>query len=59
LIAREVTERVVHALEVIQVQEQHGAVPAVAQHFCPRLFESIVEQRAIGESRQRVVKGLV
>jgi hypothetical protein len=59
LIAREMTERVVDALEVVEVQEQHGAEASVAEHLGSSLIESIIEERAIGESGQRVVQGLV
>jgi hypothetical protein len=54
-----VTETVVDDLEVVEIEEQHGHRCVLTRRAPQRLLDSIGEQQAIGEARQRVVEGLV
>ena len=49
-----VTERVVHILEVIQVQVQQRELMAAALRQCKGLAEPGREHRAVGQARQRI-----
>ena len=51
-----VAERVVDALEVVQVEEQHGGRVVVARE---RRLDAQREERAVGQARQRIVARLV
>ncbi len=51
LVARVVAERVVDALEVVEVEEQASDVRAVALRLREDLLQPLVEQRAVGQSR--------
>ena len=55
---REVTERVVDGLEVVQIEEEHGSFAARAPAH-ERVLHAIREQRPVGEAGERVVKRLV
>ena len=57
LVADRVAERVVDALEVVEVDEHHGDLAGGAR--LERLAHLLAEQRAVGEPGQRVVVGLV
>ena len=57
LVADGVAERVVDALEVVEVDEQHGDLARRAR--LERLAHLLAEQRAVGEPGERVVVGLV
>ena len=50
---------VVHALEVVEVQQQQRAVPVLSHDARVGLGESIVEERAIREAGQGIVQRLV
>jgi len=54
-VARQVAERVVHALEAVEVEEQHGEALAVAPRGGDRLLEPVLEQRPVGEAGELVV----
>ncbi len=54
------TERVVHELEPVEIEEHHDRrVAAPAVHQFDRVVQSIDEQLTVGESRQRIVERLV
>ncbi len=57
LVADGVPERVVDALEVVEVDEHHRDL--VARAGLERLAHLLAEQRAVGQAGQRVVRGLV
>ena len=57
LVADRVAERVVDALEVVEVDEHHGHLARGAR--LERLAHLLAEQRAVGEAGERVVAGLV
>ena len=60
LVADRVAEAVVDQLEAIEIEEQHRDEPVgVALQARERAAEAIEEQRAIRQSRQRVVEGVV
>jgi len=59
LVAGEMPERVVHPFEVIEVQEEHRAQPALAEHPRVRLFQPVVEEQPVGQLRQGIVQRLV
>ena len=60
LVAGRVAERVVHVLEVIDVEEQHGERrAAVALHSIQGMLDAIEKQRAVRKSGERVVKRVV
>ncbi len=56
LVADRVAERVVDGLEVVDVDEQHGDGRI---GLGERLVDAVDEQRAVGQTRERVVVGLV
>ena len=58
-VADGVPEAVVDGLEVVEVDEQHGHAHALAQRPGHRVADALVEQRAVGEMRDRVVERLV
>ena len=58
-VAGRVAEAVVDGLEVVEVDEQHRHPDAVAQGPRDRVADALVEQRPVGEVRDRVVEGLV
>ena len=57
LVADRVAERVVDALEVVEVDEHHGDLVRAAR--LERLAHALGEQRAVGEPGQRIVVGLM
>ena len=59
LVAGVVAERVVHLLEAVEVDEQHGERLAGARRAGQRLVEPVAEERTVGEAREPVVEGLV
>jgi len=59
LVSHEVAVSVVHSLEVIEVQQQHGSEPALANGLGVRVGEPILEQSPVGEPGERVVEGLM
>ena len=59
LVARIMTEAVVHLLEAVQVDEQHGQDVTGPRRPGQRLIEPIAEQRAVREAGEAVVEGLV
>ena len=52
-------ERVVHALEVVEVQEEHGELPSITSDLGVRLLEPVVEERTVRKPGQCVVECLV
>ena len=58
-VAGGVTEAVVDGLEVVEVDEQHRHPDALAQRPRDRVADALVEQRPVGEMRDRIVEGLV
>ena len=58
-VAGRVAEAVVHRLEVVEVDEQHRELPAVALEPGGRVVDPVAEQRLVGEPGQRVVERLV
>ena len=59
LISFPVAQAVVHRLEVVEVDEEHGQVGAREADAGQRVFEAVLEQRLVGQSGQRVVEGPV
>ena len=59
LVADEVTVGVVDSLEVVQVHKQHGADAALANDARVGLGEPVLEERPVGEPRERVVECVV
>ena len=59
VVARRVAEAVVDGLEVVEVDEQHGELAAVALEPRRRVVDAVAEQRLVGEAGQRVVERLV
>ena len=59
LVAGRMPERVVDALEVIEVHKQHAEATARARPAQQRVLEAVGKPRAIGELGQRVVQRLV
>ena len=60
LVARLVAEGVVHHLEVVDVDEEHGeAVVLVPARPVERVAEQVEEERAVGQAGQRVVARVV
>ena len=49
------SQAVVHVLELIQIEEQHGEAVAVAAGQANRLGEPVVQQHAVGQIGQEVV----
>ena len=58
-VARRVPERVVHGLEVVEVEEDDGAAGAMAPAPAQRLDDPVLEQRAVRQAGQGVVERLV
>src|SRR6185437_1832984 len=58
LISLAVAERIVHRLEIVEVEEEHGDL-LTAPLSRQRVLGAIAKQGAIGEARERIVKGLV
>src|SRR5438309_2063686 len=56
-VARAVPERIVHLLEVVQVDEhrRHLAVAALREVHC--LLEAVIEQAPVGQTGERIVIG--
>jgi hypothetical protein len=52
-------ERVVDLLEAVEVHDHHGRGHVVAARRRERLADAVVEERAVGEVRERVVERLV
>ena len=48
---------VVERFEVVEVEEEHGAVGAATLALCHRLGEAVAQQAPIGQAGQRVVEG--
>ncbi|GAC1324011.1 MAG: hypothetical protein NVSMB13_04760 [Mycobacteriales bacterium] len=59
LVADLVTEGVVHALEPVEVEEQHGHRLLAGPGPQQALLEPVLEQRPVGQPGERVVEGLV
>ncbi len=60
LVPGAVPEAVVHVLEAIQVEEQHGEKPIlVAAVLAQREIQSVEEQSPVGQAREAVVHGVV
>ena len=57
LISDAVTERVVDALEVVQVDEQRGDRSLGAGRAREHLLDAVKDQRAVRQARQGVVRG--
>ncbi len=58
-VARAVSERVVDALEVVDVEEDHRDARAAFGAACEREVDVLSEQRAVGEVGERVVVRLM
>ena len=58
-VALAAAEGVVDRLEVIDVDQHHRDLPAHAAGTLERDRQAILEQRAVGKTRQRIVHGLV
>jgi len=54
-----VAECVVHVLEVVQIDEEHGDHLSVSFGKGQRHFEAVVEELSVGQSGQSVVVGLI
>ncbi len=52
-------ERVVHELEVIEVQEQHGDGPQIPVVQRQRVREPVLEEGTVRQSGEAVVEGLM
>ena len=59
LVALSVPEAVVHRLEVVEVDEEHGQVGAGEADAREGVLEPVLEQCLVGQSRQGVVEGPV
>ena len=57
LVADVVTERVVHMLEAIQVDQHHGATRIGLGSPCQNLVQSAPESQPVGEPGERIVIG--
>jgi hypothetical protein len=57
LVARLVAERVVDALEAVDVDEQRRDGRLVALRAQERLLDTVEDQRAVGQAGERVVRG--
>ena len=58
LVAGIVSERVVDALEPVEIAEQHGERAGAARQVDNRLAEAVHEQGAVGQPGERVVQRL-
>ena len=54
-----VTESVVHCLEVVEVDEEHGRRSAAAHRSLKCVLDAIAEQHAVRKIRQRIMECLV
>jgi hypothetical protein len=54
-IAALVTERVIDALEAVQVEQQHADAAAIAPGLPEHMSQMFLEQSAVGQVRQRVM----
>ena len=59
VVAREVAEAVVDGLEVVEVDEQHRELAALAFQPRRRVVDPVAEERLVGQSGQRIVERLV
>ncbi len=59
LVARRVAEAVVHGLEVVEVDEEDGEEVPPARSAFDRVRDPLREERAVRETRERVVERLV
>ena len=59
LVAARMAERVVDLLEAVEVHDHHGRGHVVAARRGERLTDAVVEERAVGQVRERVVERLV
>ena len=57
LVARRVAVAVVHELEVVEVDEEHGDGEVAAMRACDRLLEVLLEEEPVRQVGQRVVIG--
>jgi hypothetical protein len=55
LVADRVTERVVHALETVEIDEQHGHLALIAAGVQQRLLDAVAAQQAVRQAGQRIV----
>ena len=55
-VAGGVAQRVVHLLEAVEIEVEHGQRRALAPRPGHRLLEPITKQRAVGQSGQRVMR---
>jgi hypothetical protein len=51
------TQRIVDALEPVQVDEHHGHLIAIACRLSQRLVQAVAQQGAIGQAGQGIVVG--
>ncbi len=58
-VAGRVSEPVVHFLESIQVQEQHGDAGAPSPESCYGLLEAVEEETPVRQTGDRIVEGIV
>ncbi|MEZ5182317.1 MAG: hypothetical protein R2702_10650 [Acidimicrobiales bacterium] len=58
-VAGRVAERVVHRLEVVEVDEQHGGEVARAPAALQGVLDPVAEEATVREAGERVVEGLV
>ena len=59
LVADTVSEAVVHRLEVVQVDEEHGEEVLTPRSSLDGVRDSLGEERAVGETRERIVERLI
>jgi hypothetical protein len=55
LISHLVAQAVVHVLELVEIEEDDGNQVAVAMGFQHRLVQTVVEQRAVRQTGQRIM----
>ena len=58
-VAHIVAERVVDRLEIVETQHEHGDFLLFAARPDERVLGAVGEERAIGQVRERIVKGLM
>ncbi len=59
LVAARMAERVIDLLEAVEVHDHHGRGHVVAAGRGERVTDAVVEERAVGQVRERVVERLV
>ncbi len=59
LVSHHMAQGIVHTLEPVQIQEQHRQAGGVSVRLAQGQFQAVIEQRAVGQIRQRVVVGLM